>query len=200
MSPLEWCRSGLRHAEEARQGDPKHLGQQALDGNGPESVSATAAPAAVCRRMGLAADVEKVSVQPDWLTYVTALGTLIAAVAAFAAVVFAAHESKRSRQDLLTERRLNFELGLLAEMSRQHAITGSQHLHGHLRALFHDHADASELSVARAATRVHATQQCLVRLREIEDSAPDRHTAHQAVDAVIGHEIEAAIERRMNKR
>lgn len=49
----------------------------------------------------MAVAVEQVAVQADWLTYVAVFGTLVAGVAALAAVVFSFVEAKRGREDAL---------------------------------------------------------------------------------------------------
>ncbi len=148
--------------------------------------------------------VQQVEIQPDWLTYVTTIGTLIAGVAALLAVLFAVWEARRSREDLQVERRTNFELGLLAQLSEQHSITGVAHMAGHARALITPSASDDDIPVLRAHLGVRPTSAGEARRVELINAAKrdkneidGRHAAQDAIRSEVGQEITTAIDRRL---
>lgn len=145
-----------------------------------------------------------VAVQADWLTYATALATVTAAGLALISIVYSAAQARKAEAALLLERRLDFELTLLAEMSRQFSITGAQHLSGYARALLPASAPDDDLPVLRAFTGVRDTPACTARLQQVSEEAKGgkspidaRFDAQDAVRQAIGEEIVAAIDRRL---
>lgn len=149
--------------------------------------------------------VQRVQVLADWLTYATAGATVLAAMLALLSIVYSARLARKADERLLHERRLDFELTLLAEMSRQHAITGTQHLTGYARALLPATAPDDDLPVLRAVVGVRVTEAGREELRHIKARATARAPHHfladphatRDVDAVVAREITAAIERRL---
>jgi hypothetical protein len=131
----------------------------------------------------------------------TAVITLMVAILALAHSISA---TKEARQSAARERRLTFELGLLAEISRQYALTGTfQHVAGHLRALVTP--DFHELEVLRAAARVSPSHKGEQRLGDLEAQAQTMATAtdltvqdakRELIRSAVNNEIVSAIQRR----
>ncbi len=150
-------------------------------------------------------EVPRVRVEPDWLTYLTAFATILAAVLALASIIYSAMQARRAEKALLTARRMEFELTLLAEMSRQLGMTSDPtHLAGSLRALLSATAPDDELPVLRAKTGIQITDGCRARLAQITAAARSgksdfdaRGAERSAVVAAVAEEITAAIDRRL---
>ncbi len=157
--------------------------------------------------MPLVLAVEKVQVQADWLTYATAGATVLAAALAVASIAYSARQARKAERALIRERRLDFELGLLAELSSQHALTGLQHLQGHVRALLAGGGEGDEMPVLRAYTGIASDAGAHAVLEEVRtvgrarvEGAVGRFAADDAVSAAVGAEIADAIERRLSAR
>lgn len=148
--------------------------------------------------------VTEVHVQADWLTYATAAATVLAALLALVAIVYSGRLSRRAEADLRRERRLDFELGVLADLSYQFSITGRQHISGYMLALIHE-GNTEDLLVLRAIMGVLPTPEGQARLAEIAAEVRERESnsvdARFAIgneqDAEIRREIAAAIARRV---
>ena len=100
------------------------------------------------------------------------------------------------------ERRLQYELGVLAEMSRQHGITGLQHLGGYVRSLVRPDSPDEDLPLLRVLEDVFPTELGARESRAIEDQIEGeglaaRGTRDSRRTRVVGREIEDAIDRRM---
>lgn len=140
--------------------------------------------------------VERVEVVPDWLTYSSVGATVGAAVLALVSVVYSGCQARKAQRALLRERRADFELGLLAEMSRQFGITAVDHLHGHLWALIRQGSPPDDLPVLRAHFGRYPTPEGQAQLEATRESdRPEQQRA--ALHAVVRLEIEQAIERRL---
>lgn len=135
----------------------------------------------------------------DWLDYVAVWSGLIGAMLAAFAVGYAAWQAKESKAALVRERRLEFELGLLAEMRRQMSITSFQHLSGYIGALIVDADDETDIPLVRATTGTKAGPIGKARLAEFSDTdqfaAAMRPTREWVRAAEV--EIDSAIERRL---
>ena len=148
-----------------------------------------------------------------WLATLVAVAVLVSAVLSLLAVRFATREAQRTREEALTaaaqareeaarERRLQYELGVLAEMSRQHGITGLLHLGGYARSLIRADSPEDDLPLLRVLEDVFPTELGERTSREIEDQIEGeglaaRGTRDSRRARVVGREIEDAIDRRM---
>lgn len=132
---------------------------------------------------------------------IAAVVTLIVAILALKHSVSAAESA---RQSAAQERRLAFELNLLAEISRQYALSGTfSHIAGHLRVLVS--SDSSGLELLRAASRIspsHNGEQLLAELYTQADllsstiNIPLQEAKKQLLKDAINEELVAAIQRR----
>jgi len=136
----------------------------------------------------------------DWLDYVSAFSGLVGALLAAVAIIYAAKQSTQAKQDLVRERRLEFELSLLAEIRRQLSSTQFQHLSGYVGALITDASDESDIPVVRA---VVGTKSGPIggRLKDqIREDAKNRSADVQSEWLkAAAEEIDAAIQRRLEK-
>jgi hypothetical protein len=87
----------------------------------------------------------------DWLDYAVGFSGVVGALLAALAIAYAARSAAQSKRDLIRERRLVFELGLLAEIRRQIGFTQFAHLSGYVGALIRDANDETDLPVLRTA-------------------------------------------------
>ena len=147
-----------------------------------------------------------------WLAAVIAVAVVLSAVLSLAAVRFATREAQRTREEALAaaeqareeaarERRLQYELGVLAEMSRQHGITGLLHLGGYARSLIRADSPEEDLPLLRVLEDVFPTELGERKHREIEEQVEGeglaaRGTRDSRRARVVGREIEDAIDRR----
>jgi len=148
-----------------------------------------------------------------WLAYVVALAVVVSAVLSLLAVRFATREAQRTREhaaaaaaearvEAAWERRLQYELGVLADMSRQHGITGLQHLGGYVRSLIRADSPDEDLPLLRVLEDVFPTHVGGEKSRDIEEQIEGeglaaRGTRDRRRARVVGREIEDAIDRRM---
>ena len=148
-----------------------------------------------------------------WLASVIALAVVVSAVLSLLAVRVATREAQRTREEaaaaaaeareeFVRERRLQYELGVLAEMSRQHGITGLQHLGGYARSLVRADSPEEDLPLLRLLEDVFPTELGAEKSREIEEQIEGeglaaRGTRDSRRTRVVGREIEDAIDRRM---
>jgi hypothetical protein len=123
---------------------------------------------------------------------VIGLVTVAALVVALVQVRHAREEAAAARVAVATERRLTFELQLLAQMYDQWGVSGSAHLAGYINALIRDPADETDLPLLRAATGVKSTKRGHVLL-----AAMQRGT--EAFNAEVRSELDLAIERRLKE-
>jgi hypothetical protein len=153
-----------------------------------------------------------VEVVPDWLEWVTACASLVTALLALLAIWYAGRLAQRTREEAALaaqqaqieaaeERRLQFELSVLAEMSRQHDITGLQHLGGYARSIIRPDSPEDDLPLLRTLEDVHPTELGAAKDRDIEAeldlSGPaGRGTRDLRRLRAVGREIEDAIDRR----
>ena len=161
--------------------------------------------------------VTRVEVVPDWLTYVTAGATVLAAILALGSIVYAENLTRRERHegqeamnqarlDAVRERRAQWELSILAEMARQHSVTGDQHLSGYVRSLIREDAPDDDLPLLRRVTGIHPTQVGADKVEAIRAALleagedPGRgldYSVQQRVTVEVGAEITDAIDRRL---
>jgi hypothetical protein len=147
-----------------------------------------------------------------WLASVIAVAVVLSAVLSLLTVRFATREAQRTREEALAaaqqareeaarERRLQYELGVLAEMSRQHGITGLLHLGGYARSLIRADSPEEDLPLLRVLEDVFPTELGERKHREIEEQVEGeglaaRGTRDSRRARVVGREIEDAIDRR----
>lgn len=143
---------------------------------------------------------------PELLDYLSAYSGVFGTVLALAAFLYSLRQARKSELAGLNQRRTQFELNLLAEISRQLALTRTfPHVAGHLLALRASSHVADELTVLRAATQVDATpagQAELTGLRNAaQASAPEAHQARQAAETAVldrvVQELSTAIQSRL---
>jgi hypothetical protein len=148
-----------------------------------------------------------------WLAHVLAAAVGVSALLSLLAVRFATREAQRTREaglaaaaqareEAALERRLQYELGVLAEMSRQHGITGLLHLGGYVRSLIRADSPEEDLPLLRVLEDVFPTELGERTSRELEDQVAGeglaaRGTRDSRRARVVGREIEDAIDRRM---
>lgn len=140
--------------------------------------------------------------QHDWLEYVAGFSGLVGAALAAVAIVYAAWQSSETKQQLVRERRIEFELGLLAEIRRQMSITDFQHLAGYVGALITDPDDETDLATLRSAIGVKGGPKGEARRAQIEaeeSSSPSAYGSVGALKRVAEAEIDAAISRRLQE-
>lgn len=149
-------------------------------------------------QQSLAGSQQSESLTRDWLDYVSAFSGLVGALLAAVAIGYAAWQASRSKRDLIRERRLEFELGLLAEMRRQMSITQLQHLSGYVGALIVDPSDETDIPVLRAALGVKSGPKGARRRDELAhaNGSGDRFS-RWLVEAES--EIDTAIQRRIER-
>jgi hypothetical protein len=136
----------------------------------------------------------------DWLDYVSAWSGLAGALLAGAAIAYAAWQAAQSKKDLVRERRLEFELGLLAELRTQMSITQFQHVSGYVGALVRSSDDETDLPVLRAVVGVKSGPRGNQLKRDSSAAAKERGVdPHGELLKVAVGEIDAAIERRLRK-
>ena len=136
----------------------------------------------------------------DWLDYVGAFSGLVGALLAAVAIIYAASQSKAAKQDLVRERRAEFELNLLAEIRRQHSITQFQHLDGYVGALIADPTDESDIPLVRALVGTKSGPVGQQLKDGIHDEAKrDGHDVQDQLSRVAIEEIDSAIQRRLDK-
>ena len=158
-------------------------------------------------------DPARVQVVGSWPLYVIAAATVLSAVLAATAIWYATRAAKRAREDAADaawdareeaarERRLQYELGVLGEMSRQHGITGLLHLGGYARSLIRADSPDDELPLLRHLEDIFPTQAGAAKAAAIEEEVDEqgpagRGTRDSRRSRVVGREIEDAIDRRM---
>jgi hypothetical protein len=134
----------------------------------------------------------------DLLDYVADFSGLAGALLAAFAIWYASRQSSQSKRDLIRERRLEFELGLLVEIRSQMAITGLAHLSGYVGALIIDPSDETDLPLLRAAIGMKPGpegERQLLALGQQGSPAQQRMRVEKAeaeVDASIQRRIEEA--------
>ena len=157
-----------------------------------------------------------VEVVPDWLAWATACASLVTALLALFAVWYAGRLAQRTREEAALaaqearaeaaqERRLQFELSVLAEMARQHSITGLQHLGGYARSIIRPDSPEEDLPLLRELEGIHPTGLGAAKDREIDAeldlSGPvGRGTRDLRRTRAVGREIEDALDRRTGWR
>ena len=144
----------------------------------------------------------RVEVVGGWPLLVVAVATVLCAALAVVAIWYATRAAQRAREDASRERRLQYELGVLGEMSRQHGITGLLHLGGYARSLVRADTPDDELALLRHLEEVFPTEVGAAKSaaidEEVDASGPaGRGTRDARRSRVVGREIEDAIDRRM---
>lgn len=136
----------------------------------------------------------------DWLDYLAVWSGLIGALLAAFAVGYAAWQARETKRALIRERRLEFELELLAEMRRQMSITQFQHLSGYVGALIFDAEDETDIPLVRASVGTKAgpigkqrREEFAARSKPFASLTPSAEWVKAAQD-----EIDSAIQRRLS--
>jgi hypothetical protein len=156
---------------------------------------------------------DRVQVVGGWPVYVIAAATVLCAVLSTVAIWYATRAAQRAREDAADaawdareeaarERRLQYELGVLGEMSRQHGITGLLHLGGYARSLIRADSPPDELALLRTIEDIFPTEAGAAKAAAIEEEVDEqgpagRGTRDSRRSRVVGREIEEAIDRRM---
>lgn len=136
----------------------------------------------------------------DGLDYLSAYSGLAGAMLAGIAIVYAAWQNSKTKRDLIRERRLEFELGLLAEIRRQMSVTQFQHLAGYVGALVTNPSDEADLALLRAAIGVKSGPIGRARRDEVAKDARTRGADRQAEWLLAAAaEVDAAIQRRLER-
>jgi hypothetical protein len=154
-----------------------------------------------------------VRVVGGWPIYVIAAAIVLCAILSTVAIWYAARAAQRAREDAADaawdareeaarERRLQYELGVLGEMSRQHGITGLLHLGGYARSLIRADSPDDELPLLRHLEEIFPTELGAAKAaaidEEVDASGPTgRGTRDSRRSRAVGREIEEAIDRRM---
>jgi hypothetical protein len=138
-------------------------------------------------------------VQHDWLDYVAAFSGLIGAALAAVAIAYAARQSAEAKRQLVRERRIEFELGLLAEIRRQMSMTDLQHLAGYVGALITDPEDETDLPTLRAAIGVKGGPRGEARQAQIEAQESYQPSVYGSM-GVIKREAEAEVDAAISRR
>ncbi len=136
----------------------------------------------------------------DWLDYVSAFSGVVGALLAGLAIAYAAWQSVQTKRDLTRERRIEFELGLLAEIRRQMSITQFQHLSGYVGALIPDSNDESDLPVLRAIVGTKSGPTGRQKRDQIRDSSRSRSADVQSEWLrAAAVEVDTAIDQRLSR-
>lgn len=133
-----------------------------------------------------------------WLDYVGAFSGLVGALLAALAIWYSFRQAAKAKEDLIRERRFEFELGLLAEIRRQMSTTGFAHLAGYVGALIADARDETDIPLLRAVVGIKAgprgqrmKEDVIAGEREgfPETQSKLQRVAEQEVDAAIQHRL-----------
>ncbi|MBT9608151.1 hypothetical protein [Microbacterium sp.] len=119
--------------------------------------------------------------------------TLIALIVALAQVRQARADATAARKAVARERRLAFELALLAEIYDQWTITGTQHIRGHISALIVDPTSEKDIPLLRVAT---GTKSPWVS-NELLSAYP---RGSEIFNARVTQELDEAIRRRIEEK
>lgn len=136
----------------------------------------------------------------DWLDYAAAISGVVGVLLAAFAVWYASRQSADAKRDLIRERRLEFELGLLAEIRRQMSVTQLAHLSGYVGALIRNADDEQDLPVLRALIGTKSGPKGIELKRSIVGNEPagSSDVQRRLLDRSIG-EVDEAIDRRLNQ-
>lgn len=141
----------------------------------------------------------------DWLDWVSALSGAVGALLAGGAIWYSRVQGVHNQRALVRERRVEFDLELLAKMSEQFDVTDTQHLAGFLRAFVRSDTPDDDLPVTRVVLDVRPTEVGRVRYREIVDAVEGESAGmtgqlavREALHREVAREIDRAIERRVN--
>ncbi|MBC9733555.1 hypothetical protein [Nocardioides marmotae] len=137
----------------------------------------------------------------DWVDYLGAFSGIIGAVLAALAIFLALHQSASARRDLIQERRLEFELRLLAEIRDQMSTTGLAHLSGYVGALVPNPSDETDLPLLRASIGVKAGPQGQAAKKALVGGEREGSSEVQSrLLSQAAQEVDDAIQRRLESR
>ncbi len=152
-------------------------------------------PILICSAAPLAVEDSR-----DWLDYVAIWSGAVGALLAAFAIAYAAWQSVQTGKALVLERRLGFELGLLAEIRRQMSITQFQHLSGYVGALIRHPEDETDIPLLRAVVGTKSGPAGKRRIDEIAEQARARAADPQAEFLkAAAAEVDTAIQRRLER-
>lgn len=152
-------------------------------------------PILICSAAPLAVEDSR-----DWLDYVAIWSGAVGALLGALAIAYAAWQSVQTGKTLVLERRLEFELGLLAEIRRQMSITRFQHLSGYVGALIRHPEDETDIALLRAVVGMKSGPEGKRRKGEIAEQARARSADPQAeLLKAAAAEVDTAIQRRLER-
>ncbi len=133
---------------------------------------------------------------PEWLEYVNAGGTAVAALLAAGAIVQTARNSNQNQKALLRERRVDFELDVLAKLAELTLISnqGLRTLQMKAQAAM---LDAELIPLTRAALMLDSTD---AAKRRVEETSEERREHRQSPVEFFKQEITAEILAAVRKR
>jgi hypothetical protein len=158
-----------------------------------------------CRRkdltvpdQALVAMTIRVSQDRDWIDYLSAFSGIAGIVLAITALCYSIWQSNQTKQDAIRERRVEFELGLLAEIRRQMAATGFSHLAGFVGALVVDPSNETDIPMTRAKVGVKATAEGQRMLIDLVNRTKNASALPElALQTAMEAEVDAAIQSRL---
>ncbi|MFI6832802.1 hypothetical protein ACIBG5_37205 [Kribbella sp. NPDC050241] len=135
----------------------------------------------------------------DWVDFLGAFSGVIGALLAAAAIWYAFRQSAAAKRDLIRERRLEFELGLLAQLRHQMSITRFGHISGYVGALVRDSANETDLPLIRAVVGIKAGPKGAAIKADIVGDEPAIASEVQERLLARGYkEVDEAIQRRLD--
>ena len=137
----------------------------------------------------------------DWLDHVAVWSGFFGALLAAGAIGYAAWQGAQSKKDLILERRLEFELRLLADIRHQMSVSGLQHVAGYVGALVKDPSDETDIPTLRSAIGMKGGSEGARRVQASQRAAAAANTdSHAALLASIAAEVDESIQRRLTGR
>ncbi|MFI6534171.1 hypothetical protein ACIBHY_17050 [Nonomuraea sp. NPDC050547] len=127
---------------------------------------------------------------PDWLEYVNAAGTAVAALLAAGAIVQSTINSNKNEKALIRERRIDFELGVLADLSQlntqdSNVVTRDARMKARAAMLSKD-----LIPITRAAFNLDTTPDAYA---SVEATSPNRSELRQTRPDYFKKQIETEI-------
>lgn len=140
----------------------------------------------------------RVTPTTGWLDYVGAFSGLLGALLAALAIWYSFRQAAKAKRDLVRERRLEFELTLLAEIRRQIATTRFAHLAGYVGALVADPRDETDIPLLRAVIGIKAGVAGQRKKNDVVANEREGSAEVQSrLQALAEAEVDTAIQRRL---
>ncbi|WP_311260506.1 hypothetical protein [Microbacterium sp. WCS2018Hpa-9] len=118
--------------------------------------------------------------------------TVVALWVAVRQAIHARKDATDARRAMARERRLSFELQILADIYDQWHVTGPQHVSGHISALVRDATDPTDIPLLRVATGTKSPYSDNSLLTRFPRETP-------VFRAQVLRELDDAIERRLKE-